>query len=243
MNETHLRPYSDNNNNNGYTGYTSLSSPPIHRSSSPTIRTHLTRESTSIPSSPFFNSGGSTVLHSMRQQPQPPVAVQRDETTVEPFRLAPTNNYNPDRKRAGGPYPVYDPSSARPTVRMSTTQTPRERTKYNPPAYTEPSNPSPEAGASSSSRRSPPTVGQAHGKKGSADTQQSFTSRGILTRGNVINPLAPPPGTVNPLINSHGASASTSLNVLTGHGRHANSDMNRKRQPDTEDNFSVRDIA
>ena len=246
MNETHLRSHSDSNN--GYTGYTSLSSSPMHRLSSPTIRTHLTRASTSIRSFPFFSSGGSTVTHSMGPQSPPPISMHRDETTVEPFRLAPrtTNNYNPDRKQADGSYPVYDSPTAPPVVRMevqSTSQTPRGRTKYNPPAYTEPSNASPEAGGSSSSRRSPPTVGQAHGKKGSADTQQSFTSRGILTRGNVINPLAPPPGTVNPLINLHGASASTSLNVLTGHGRHANSDMNRKHRPDTEDNFSVRDIA
>ena len=67
--------------------------------------------------------------------------MQRDETAVEPFRLAPTNNYNSDRKQTDGAYPVYDPPTAPPAVRMevqSTPQTPRGRTKYNPPAYTEP---------------------------------------------------------------------------------------------------------
>jgi len=241
MNQTHLR--SDSDNNISYTGYTSLTSTPMHRSS-PTIRTHLTRESTSIRSFPFFTTGGSTVTNSMQQQSPPPVAMQRDETAVEPFRLIPTNNYNPDRKQVDGAYPVYDPPSAPPVVRMevqSSTQTPRGRTKYNPPAYTEPTNTSPEAG-SSSSGRSPPTVSQAHGKKGSADTQQSSTPGGNSARGNVFNHLTPP-GTVN----SHGASANTSLNVLTGHGRQlsgdTDSDVYRKRRPDTEDNFSVRDIA
>jgi len=240
MNQTHSRSQSDNNN--GYTGYTSLSSSPMHRLSSPTIRTHLTRASTSIHSFPFFSSGGSTVSQSMLQQSPPPVDMQRDETAVEPFRLAPTNNYNPDRKQAQGAYPVYDPPTASPTVRMEvqpTTQTPRGRTKYNPPAYTEPTNTSPDSGGSSSSPRSPPT---AHGKKGSADTLNSSTSGGNPARINVINQLAPF-RTVNP----HGASANTSLNVLTGHGHQlsgdTNSDMDRKRRPDTEDNFSARDIA
>ena len=242
MNETHIRSNSDNTN--GYTGYTSLSSSPMQRLSSPTIRTHLTRASASIHSFPFFSSGGSSVSHTMRQQSPPPVPMQRDETAVEPFRLAPTNNYNPDRKQADGAYPVYDPPTAPPTVRMevqSAPQTPRGRTKYNPPAYTEPTNSSPDAGGSSSSR-SPPTVAKAHGKMGSADTQQSFSSGGTPSRGNVINPLAPS-GTVN----SHGASANTSLNVLTGHVHQlsgdTNSDADRKRRPDTEDNFSVGDIA
>ena len=113
-------------NTNGYTGYMSLSSSAMKRLSSPTIQTHLTRASPSIHSFPFFTSGGRSVSHAMRQ---------------EPFRLAPTNNYNPDRKQADGAYPVYDPPTAPPAVRMevqSTPQTPRGRTKYNPPAYTEP---------------------------------------------------------------------------------------------------------
>jgi hypothetical protein len=241
MNQTHSRSQSDNNN--GYTGYTSLSSSPMQPLSSPTIRTHLTRASTSI-SFPFFSSRGSSVSHSMRQQSPPPVVpvpMQRDETAVEPFRLAPANNHNPDRKQADGTYPVYDPPTARPAVRMevqSTFQTPRGRTKYNPPAYTEPSNTSPETGGSSSSRRSPP---QAHGKKASEDTLYSSTSGGYPARGNVVNPLAPL-GTVIP------PSAATSVNVLRGHGHQLSgdtnsSDMDRKRQPDTEENFSVRDIA
>jgi hypothetical protein len=86
---------------------TPLSSSPMQRLSSPTIRTHLTRASTSF-SFPFFSSGGSSLSHSIRQQSPPPIPVasvpmQRDETAVvEPFRLAPTNNYNPDRKQADG---------------------------------------------------------------------------------------------------------------------------------------------
>ena len=240
MNQAHLR--SDSDNNNGYSGYTSLSSSPMHRSS-PTIRTHLTRASTTISSFPFFSSGGSTVSRSIQQQSPPPVAIQRDETAVEPFRLAPTNNHNPDRKHVDGAYPVYDPPTAPPVVRMevqSSTQTPRGRTKYNPPAYTEPTNTSPEAGGSSSSGRSPPTVSHAHGKKGSADTQQSSTSGGNPARGNLFNNLAPP-GTVN----SHGASANTSLNVLTGHGRQLSGDTDSDvdRKPRSENNFSARDIA
>jgi hypothetical protein len=138
MNETHIRSNSDTTTGNGFTGYTSLSSSPMQRLSSPTIRTHLTRATTSIHSFPFFSSGGSSNSHSMQQQTPPPVAIQRDETAVEPFRLAPTNNYNPDRKQADGAYPVYDSPTAPPTVRMevqSTAQTPtRGRTKYNPPA-------------------------------------------------------------------------------------------------------------
>ena len=62
----------------------------------------------------------------MRQQSPPPVAMRRHETAVEPFRLAPTNNNNPDRKQSDGAYLVYDPPTA-PTVRMevqSTVQTP-----------------------------------------------------------------------------------------------------------------------
>ena len=166
MNETHIRSNSDTNN--GYTGYTSLSSSPMQRLSSPMIRTHLTRASTSIHSFPFFGSGGSSVSHTMRQQSPPPVAMQRDETAVESFRLAPTNNYNPDRKQSDGAYPVYDPPTT-PTVRMEvqyTAQTPRGRTKYNPSAYTEPSNSSldvPVGGSSSSP--SPATVSKSHDRQ------------------------------------------------------------------------------
>jgi len=165
--------------------------------------------------------------------------MQRDETAVEPFRLAPINNYNPDRKQANGAYPVYDPPTALPTVRMEVTEvrptTPSQagRTRYNPPAYTEPS---PEAGEN----RSTPTV----------DTQHSFTSGGSTfrsntARGNVIGHLAPP-GAVKKK-NSHGAVANASANAVTGHGRELSgdtfSDMDRKRRPDTDDSFSVRDIA
>ena len=226
----------------GYTspdGYTSLSS-------RPTIRTHAT----SVRSFPFFSSGGSSHSHSMSQQSPPPVQIQRDETAVEPFRLAPSNNYNPDRKQADGAFPVYDPPTAPPTMRVearSTTPTPKGRTKYNPPAYTEPSNPSPEAGGSKSSRRSPPTMGQVHAKSGSSDTLQTFSSGGNQTRGNVVNHLAPP-GTVNPQMNSHGANANMSITALTGHGRQVSADTNSsdmdriQHRPDTED-FSVRDIA
>jgi len=211
----------------------------MQRLSSPTIRTHLTHTS-SIRSFPFFSSGGSTLSHSMSQQSPPPVtvpvAIQRDETAVEPFRLAPSSNYNPDRKQADGSFPMYDSPTAPPTVRMevqSSNQTPRGRTKYNPPAYTGPSNASPEAGGSSSSRGSPMTASQAHVKKGSEDTQHSSTSGGNTVRGHLVNHMAPP--------------ANASLNVLTGH-RHqlsgdTNSDMDSKRRPDTEDNFSVGDIA
>ena len=262
MNQTHLRSHSDdtaiyNNtsmpNMSSPAGYTSLSSSPM-RPSSPTIRTHA---STSIRSFPFFSSGGSTISPSVRQQSPPPFSMHRDETAVEPFRLAP-NNFNPDRKQANGAYPVYDPPTAPPTVRMdvqSITPTQGGRTRYNPPAYTEPNNASPEAGGSGSpsSRRSPPTVGQIHAKKGSADTQHSFTSGGSAprvaggsnpARGNVVSHLAPPGTAKNPQMNSQ---ASTSVNALTGH-RHQQSrdtsiDMDRKRQPDTDDNFSVRDIA
>jgi hypothetical protein len=231
----------------GYTltpaGYTSLSSSPM-RLSSHTIRTHA---SSSIRSFPFFSSGGSTVSPpSVRHQSPPPVPMQRDETAVEPFRLAPTNNYNPDRKQANGAYPVYDPPTAPPTLRMEvqpTTPTQAGRTRYNPPAYTEPS---PEAGESHST----PTGGQVHGKKGSVDTQHSFTSggsapRGNTARGNVIGHLAPP-GAVKKK-NSHSAVANASANAVTGHGRELSgdtfSDMDRKRRPDTDDSFSVGDIA
>jgi hypothetical protein len=246
-NHTHLRSHSDvtiSNNNmstpnmSSPAGYTSLSSSPM-RPSSPTIRTHA---SSSIRSFPFFSSGGSTISPSVRQQSPPPVSMHRDETAVEPFRLPPTNNHNPDRKQANGAYPVYDPPTAPPTVRMevrSTTPTQGGRTRYNPPAYSEQTKASPEAGGSSSSRRSPATVGQVHAKKGSADTQHSVTSGGSAprvggsnpTRGNVVNHLTPPGSVKNPQMNSHAASAST------------NSDTSRKRQPDTDDNFSVRDIA
>jgi hypothetical protein len=219
------------------------------RPSSPTIRTHA---SSSIRSFPFFSSGGSIVSHPVRQQSPPPVSIHRDETAVEPFRLAPTNNYNPDRKQANGTYPMYDPPTAPPTVRIevrSTTPTQGGRTRYNPPAYTEQTKSSPEAGGSSSSR---PTVGQVHAKKGSEDTQHSFTSGGSAprvgggnpARGNVVNHLTPP-GTVNQT-NSHGVVAGTDTNAVTSHGRQlsgdTNSDMDRKRRPDTDD-FSVRDIA
>ena len=262
-NHTHLRSHSDVmiSNNNMSTpnmstpaGYTSLSSSPM-RPSSPTIRTHA---SSSIRSFPFFSSGGSTISPSVRQQSPPPVSMHRDETAAEPFRLPPTNNHNPDRKQANGAYPVYDPPTAPPTVRMevrSTTPTQGGRTRYNPPAYSEQTKASPEAGGSSSSRRSPATVGQVHAKKGSADTQHSVTSGGSAprvggsnpARGNVVNHLTPP-GTVKnpqPQMNSHGASASTSANAITGHGRQPsmNSDTSRQRRPDTDDNFSVRDIA
>lgn len=265
MNHTHLRSQSEVSNNmltpnmSSPAGYTSLSSSPMHRSS-PTIQTH---DSSYAPSTSrsfsFFRSGGSTISPSVRQQSPPPVSIPRDETAVEPFRLAPTNNYNPDRKQANGAYPVYDQPTALPAVRMevrSTTPTQGGRTRYNPPAYTEPNNASPEAGGrgSPSSRRSPPTVG-AHGKKGSADTQHSVTSGGSAprvaggsqARGNVANQLAPPGTVKNPQMNSQGASTSTSLNVLAGHGRQlsgdTNSDMDRKRRPDTDENFSVKDIA
>lgn len=266
MNHTHLRSHSEvttvsNNmltpNMSSPAGYTSLSSSPMRRSS-PTINTH---DSSYAPSTSrsfsFFRSGASTITPSVRQQSPPPISIQRDETAVEPFRLPPTNNYNPDRKQANGAYPVYDQPTALPAVRMdvrSTTPTQGGRTRYNPPAYTEPTNASPEAGGrgSPSSRRSPPTVGQVHGKKGSADTQHSGGSApriagGSQARGNVVNPLAPP-GTVNPQMSSQGTtSGNTSLNVLAGHGRQlsgdTNSDMDRKRRPDTDENFSVRDIA
>lgn len=252
MNHTHLRSHSDitnymSPNMSTPVGYSSLSSSPM-RPSSPTIRTHA---SSSIRSFPFFSSGGSTVSPSVRQQSPPPVSMHRDETAVEPFRLAPTNNYNPDRKQANGAYPVYDQPTAPPTARMdvrSTTPTQGGRTRYNPPAYTEPNNASPEAGRSGSpsSRRPSPNVGQIHAKKGSADTQHSITSGGSAPRvagGNTSRGNLAPPGTVrNPQMN---AQASTSVNALTGHGhqRSGDLDMDRKPRADTDENFSVRDIA
>ena len=251
MNQTHLRSQSDpnwNTSSNGFTGYTSLSPSPMQRLSSPTIRTHIS----SIRSFPFFSSGGSTFSHSMRQQSSPPVtdpiAIQRDETavTMEPFNLAHSRNYNPDRKQADGSFPIimrYDPprAIAPPTVHtevQSSNQTPRGRTQYNPPAYTELSSAFPEAGGSSSSRGSPPTVGQARVGRGFEDTQHSFTSRDntVTRKGYMVNHLAPP--------------TNASLNVLTGHrpqwsGDTNSSGMDSKRRlgPDTEDNFSVKDIA
>jgi len=239
------------------------------RPSSPTIRTHA---SSSIRSFLFFSSGGSTiapsvrggstVTPSVRQQSPPPVSMPRDETAVEPFRLAPSNNYNPDRKQANGAYPMYDPPTAPPIVRMelqSTTPTQGGRTRYNPPAYTD--NASPEAGGSPSSCRSP--ARQVHGEKGSADTQHSITSGGSAPRvaaargnpaasGNVVNQLAPSGTVKNPQMNSHGgANPNTRTNAITGHGRQrpesgdTNSDMGRKRQPDTDETFSAtgRDIV
>jgi hypothetical protein len=272
MNHTHLRSHSEvtaNSNNNLSTpnmsspaGYTSLSSSPFRRST-PTIHTHESYAPTTGRSLSFFRSGGGSTIApsmrpSMRQQSPPPVSIQRDETAVEPFRLAPTNNYDPDRKQANGAYPVYDQPTAPPAIRTdvrSTTPTQGGRTRYNPPAYTDPTNASPEAGGSS--RRSPPTVGQAHGKKSSADTQHSITSGGSAPRvtggnqargnNNVVNHVTPPPGTVkNTQMNNYSSQANTSLDVITGHGRQfsgdTNSDMDRKRRPDTDD-FSVRDIA
>jgi len=249
MNHTHLRSHSDvtavsNNmstpNMSTPIGYTSLSSSPM-RPSTPTIRTHA---STSIRSFPFFSSGGSTIAPSVRQQSPPPVSTHRDETAVEPFRLAPASNYNPDRKQANGAYPVYDQPTAPPTMRVevrSTTPTQGGRTRYNPPAYTEPTNASPEMGGrgSPSSHRSPPTVGQTHGKKSSADTQHSGGSASRVAGGNPARGNLAPPGTVR------NAQASSSVNVLTGHGRQLSGDANidRKRGPDTDENFSVRDIA
>ena len=255
MNHTHLRSHSDVTavSNNMSTpnmstpfGYSSLSSSPM-RPSSPTIRTHA---STSIRSFPFFSSGGSTVSPSVRQQSPPSISTNRDETAVEPFRLAPASNYNPDQKQANGAYPVYDQPTAPPTVRMevrSITPTQGGRTRYNPPAYTEPTNASPEMGGRGSpsshrsQQRSPPTVGQSHGKKGSADTQHSGGSAPRVVGGSPARGNQAP--VRNPPMNSQGSS---SLNVL-GHGRQltgdANIDMDRKRRPDTDENFSVRDIA
>jgi len=258
-NHNHFRSQSDVTANNMSTpnmstplGYTSLSSSPMHPTS-PTIRTHA---SSSIRSFPFFSSGGSTVHPpSLRQQSPPPVPAHRDETAVEPFTLAPSNNYNPDRKQANGAYPMYDQPTAPPAVRMevrSTTPTQGGRTRYNPPAYTEQTRASPEAvGGSSSRQRSPPTGGQGHGTKGSEDTQQSFTL-GSTARVGGSNPamgnrLARPTGPVmNPQM-SHDASASNSAIASTGHGRQLNGntsgDMGRNRPPATDDSFSVGDIA
>lgn len=260
-NHTHLRSQSDvtavtNNmltpNMSTPVGYTSFSSSPM-RPTSPTIRTHA---SSSVRSFPFFTSGGSTVLSpSVRQQSPPPVAVNRDETAVEPFTLPPTNthSYNPDRKQANGAFPVYDPPTAPPTVRMevrSTTPTPGARTKYNPPAYTEKSKVPPEAGGSSSRQRSPPTVGQVHARKGSADTQHSLTSSGSAPRLGGSNPAISnrvPPPVMNSQFNPPDASASTSVNATAGHGRqlsgNTSSNMDRYRRPATDDSFSVGDIA
>ena len=76
-----------------------------------------------------------------------PVTIQleRDETAVEPFRLAPSRNPDTTRKQAPAEFlPVYDPPTAPPTVpmevRQSSNETSKVMTKYNPPAYTEPSN-------------------------------------------------------------------------------------------------------
>lgn len=188
----------------------------------------------------------------MRQQSPPPVLAQRDETVVEPFTLPPSNNHDPDRKQANGAYPVYDPPTAPPPIRMevrSTTPTQGGRARFNPPAYSEQTRASPDAGVGSSSRqRSPPTLGQLHAKKGSAETLQSFTSGGSAPRVGGSNPaisnrLAPPTGTVmNPQLNLN-----TSTNAVNGHGRqlsgNTSSDMDRNRRPVTDDSFSVGDIA
>ena len=260
-NHTHLRSQSDVTNPNSMstpnmsmpTGYTALSSSPM-RLSSPTIRTHA---SSSIRSFPFFSTGGSTVAPSLRPMSPPPISMHRDasEAVVEPFRLTPTSNHNPDRKQADGAYPVYDSPNAPPTVRMTvrgstTTTTQGGRTRFNPPAYTEQTKGSPETGASS--RPSPAALGQLHGKKGSADTLQSVTSGGSAprvggsnpARGNVVYSMAP---SKNPQMNSHVASASSSANAITGHRRQqsgdTNSDTGRKGRADTDENFSARDIA
>ena len=261
-NHKHLRSQSDvtaiSNNASMQIGYTSLSTSPMRPPTSPTIRTHAT---SSIRSFPFFSSGGSTAHSppSVRQQSPPPASIHRDETAVEPFVLPPSNRdaYNPDRKQANGAFPVYDPPTAPPTVRMEvrpTTPTQGGRTRLNPPAYPGPSQVSPEAGGSASRRRPPP--GQVHAKKGSADTQHSITSSrtgasggaarvggNIPTIGNVANQFAPVGTAINPQFNPHDASA----NATHGHGRqlsgNTSNDMDRKRRPDTEDGFNASDIA
>lgn len=235
-------------------GYTSLSSSPMRPTS--TIRTHV---SSSIRSFPFFSSGGSTVhAPSLWEQSPPPVQdlpVHRDETVVEPFTLPPSNNYNPDRKQANGAYLVYDPPTAPPAVRIevrSSTPIQGGRTRYNPPAYSEQTGAPAEAvGGSSSRQRSSPTAGQGHVKKGSEDTQHSFTS-GSTARVGGSSPatgdrLAPPTGPVmNPQL-SYDASASNGAIANTGHGRqpsgNTSSDTDRNRRPTTDDGFSVGDIA
>lgn len=190
----------------------------------------------------------------MRQQspPPPPASVHRDETTVEPFLLAPSNNTrNLDTKQADGSYPVYDPPTAPPPLRMdvrpSTPTQGGRTTRYNPPAYEQ----TPETGGASSSRRSPPSGGRGHGHstKGSADTQHSLTSsrNGSTTRvamANVVTtqPQAPVGTAINTRLNN--PSANTSTNVNTGHGRQMHGNPNdRRRGRDTDDLLSARDIA
>ena len=277
-NNTHLRPQTDMSTP---IDYTTLSSSPMRPPTSPTIRTHVT---SSILSFPFFSSAGSSVPSppsvrhqlsvrqppSVRQQSPPPPSVHRDETAVEPFVLPPSNTPNPDRKQANGAYPVYDPPTAPPPTIMRvdarpTTPTQGGRARYNPPAYTEQTKVSPEAGGGSSSRP-PPTSGRVHAKKGSSDTQHSITSSrsggagttrsggggSISAMGNVVNHITPVRTGITSQLNPHDAtiaSANASNAIPTGHGRQlsgntSSSSLNgRHRTTAMTDNLSARDIA
>jgi hypothetical protein len=242
----HMRSISDLTTNSALQGYTTLSSTPMNPPTSPTILTH----NTSVRSVPYFSSAvestlpyGSASPPPGRQAASPPPRNRED--VIEPFTLPPANANVSDRKQTNGAYPVYDSPTAPPptAMRMEITRpvTPTQRTRFNPPAYTESS-------PSHSGTTSPPPSRPIHrGKQGSTDTLQSLTSS--RSHGQRPTPAHSPNssgsgmnnimGITNPAIPNNQAGGSA---VPQGHGRQVSASRDEKRRP-TEESFSARDIA
>ncbi|KAF9042168.1 hypothetical protein BJ165DRAFT_254654 [Panaeolus papilionaceus] len=221
--------------------YSTLTSTPMFTNApvSPTIQTHPTA---SVRSIPYL---GSLIASSASPPPQggnisrqqtPPV---NREDIVVPYTEPPNGQEFSDRKHTGGPGIVYDSPDAPPpnvaAMRMEIIRpsTP-PRTRFNPPAYSETS-PGTSAGPSSTPRL-------AHAKKGSADTNHSFTSSvprassppislaPAATPLAIYNPTSPQPPPEHP---SHGRQLS---------GRSRDEKRNSPQSPQS-DSFYGGDLA
>lgn len=137
-------------------GYTNTTSPspgpgPSH-ANAPTIRTHTT----SLNNFSVFGSPNNNTLYTTSPSPPPvtqPVPLLNPEDFIAPFSLqqhqltnSSTSLSARDRKHPNGPITIYDSPNAPPTMSGDALfETPSERTRVNPPAY------SPHPGSSNAS--------------------------------------------------------------------------------------------
>ncbi|KAF8907677.1 hypothetical protein CPB84DRAFT_1768534 [Gymnopilus junonius] len=228
-----MRSISDLTATSGMQGYTTLSSTPMNPPTSPTIMTHQS----SVRSVPYFSSVvASTVPQGTSSPPPLPTSTspppRNREDVVEPFTLPPSNIA--DRKQPNGAYPIYDPPTALPpaavrNMEITRPTTPTQRTRYNPPTYSE---------STTGGPSSPPPRAIHRSKQGSTDTLPSITSS--RTHGQRQTPAHSPNSSVSGMGNISGQIGVTNPAPGTPptHSRQVSGSRDEKRQP-TEDSFNL----
>ncbi|PPQ63554.1 hypothetical protein CVT24_004784 [Panaeolus cyanescens] len=225
--------------------YSTLTSTPMFTNAptSPTIQTHPASSVHSVPYLGSLMAGtASPPPHpgNISRQHTPPV---NREDIVVPYTEPPNGREFSDRKHPGGPGIVYDSPDAPPpnvaAMRMEIIRpsTP-PRARFNPPAYSETS-PEGSAGPSATPRR-------LHGKKGSADTNHSFSSSvpraqspTITIATTPVNPLA----LYNPSSSSPHHPPANNIHGESNDRQLASPSRDEKRLSPQSDSFYGNDLA